>query len=89
VIEVSGELDISTAPELSQAIQEVVDPELDRIELDCADLRFLDSTGLSVIMAAWKALNGRSSQPVVLRNARPAVERVLRVAGLDDLLIEH
>jgi anti-sigma B factor antagonist len=76
----SGELDIGTAPKLERALLE--DREAgDRVVLDLADLEFIDSTGLRVIVqAAAAAEQGRWE--LRLRHGRPAVRRVFEISGV-------
>jgi len=76
----SGELDIGTAPKLERALLEDREPG-DRIVLDLADLEFIDSTGLRVIVqAAAAAQQGRWE--LRLRHGRPAVRRVFEISGV-------
>jgi anti-anti-sigma factor len=76
----SGELDIGTAPKLERALLENRVAG-DRIVLDLADLEFIDSTGLRVIVhAAAAAEQGRWELRV--RHGRPAVRRVFEISGV-------
>ena len=76
----AGELDIGTAPKLERAL--LVDRMAgDRVVLDLADLEFIDSTGLRVIVqAAAAAEQGRWE--LRLRHGRPAVRRVFEISGV-------
>lgn len=49
-----GELDIATAPVLHQHLFELVDQGWTDIALDFAELRYIDSTGLSVVIMTLK-----------------------------------
>ncbi len=76
----SGELDIGTAPKLERALLEDRVAG-DRIVLDLADLEFIDSTGLRVIVqAAAAAEQGRWE--LRLRHGPPAVRRVFEISGV-------
>ena len=76
----SGELDIGTAPKLERALLENREAG-DRVVLDLADLEFIDSTGLRVIVqAAAAAQQGRWE--LRLRHGRPAVRRVFEISGV-------
>jgi anti-anti-sigma factor len=79
---VSGELDMSSAPKLADCMQAVLATRPDRVVVDCADLTFIDSSGLAVLMTAWNETDGRTA----LRNLRPIVRRVVDVTGLNDLV---
>jgi anti-anti-sigma factor len=76
----AGELDIGTAPKLERALLEDRVAG-DRVVLDLADLEFIDSTGLRVIVhAAAAAEQGRWE--LRLRHGRPAVRRVFEISGV-------
>ena len=76
----SGELDIGTAPKLERALLEDREPG-DRIVLDLADLEFIDSTGLRVIVHAVAAAE-RGGWELRLRQGPPAVRRVFEISGV-------
>ena len=76
----AGELDIGTAPKLERALLE--DRRAgDRIVLDLADLEFIDSTGLRVIVQAAAAAE-QGHWELRLRHGRPAVRRVFEISGV-------
>ena len=83
-----GEVDLATAPKLSAAFADLLEDRPDRIELDCANLRFLDSSGLQVLVAAWDSMKDRATMPVVLTNVSPLIKQVLEACGLRNLLME-
>lgn len=80
----AGEIDLANAA--------VVDDELRRIEasdaavilVDLGGISFIDSTGIKVLMGA--ALRSRETSRLLLERPSPAVLRVLRIAGVADLL---
>jgi anti-sigma B factor antagonist len=76
----AGELDIGTAPKLERALLEDRAPG-DRIVLDLADLEFIDSTGLRVIVHAVAAAE-RGGWELRLRQGPPAVRRVFEISGV-------
>jgi len=71
-LELRGELCIASLEPLATALAEIDGA----VTLDLADLRFMDSTGLSIILK--RLLLG----PVTLLDVAPQVERVLELAGL-------
>ncbi len=86
VIAVSGELDMSTAPDLSDALADVVDRHPRDLTVDLADLAFIDSTGLTVLVRASKQLRDHDAT-LRLASPTPSVRRVLEIVGLDHLLV--
>lgn len=85
-IPIRGEVDVATAPGLLRRLDAAIDSHPgEAVVVDLADVTFIDSTGLGVLAASGKravALGG--SLGVV--NARPAVQRVLHITGLDRVL---
>jgi anti-sigma B factor antagonist len=85
VVSVFGEVDISTAPKLLEAMGAALDSG-DTVVLDLAAMTFIDSQGLKVLIAAHtRAQEGRLRR-VVLRSPQPQARQVLEVTGLDRLL---
>jgi anti-sigma B factor antagonist len=85
VIELHGELDLLGAPALQGEIE---NPELEATEmvvLDLGDLRFVDSAGLRVILAAHERSQQRG-QAFALSRGSAQVQRLLSIAGLDEHL---
>lgn len=86
VVRASGELDLSTAPVLERAIGGPLDdPAIRSITLDLRSLRFIDSTGLRIVLMTDGKLraDGRRLQ---LIKGPPAVHRVFELALLDERL---
>lgn len=84
IIRPSGELDIATAPRLERAVLSGREAG-DRIVLDLAELEFIDSTGLRVIVRAVEAAT-LGGWELRLRPGPPAVQRVFQIAGVADAL---
>ena len=78
-----GRLDTVTAPELEQAIQEVL-PGLTELELDFARLDYISSAGLRVLLAAQKAMNKQGGMKI--RNVNEAIMDIFEVTGFSDIL---
>jgi anti-sigma B factor antagonist len=76
----TGELDIGTAHRLERALLEGREPG-DRVVLDLADLEFIDSTGLRVIVHAVNAAE-RGRWELRLRHGPRAVRRVFEISGV-------
>lgn len=86
VVSVFGEVDLATAPELMAAVRAALEVDEPRVVLDLANMTFIDSQGLKVLIDAYtRAQAGRAAR-VVLRSPRPQARRVLEVTGLDEFL---
>jgi anti-sigma B factor antagonist len=85
VLELVGELDVVSAPELARRLGEVLAQSHPRVILDLGGLKFVDSAGVSVLIKAKRdaEANGRT---LVLRRPTEQVERVFALVGLTDWL---
>jgi anti-anti-sigma factor len=83
VIALVGELDPHTAPllehEIADGLADEVSPR--RVILDVAELGFMDSSGLRVIIRAHQELEARGAQ-LVLRSPSETVLRLLEITDL-------
>ncbi len=86
VVAVRGELDMSTAPELSRSLADVLDEHPQRVTLDLGDLSFIDSTGLTLLVKTSHHLKEHEGA-LQLTHPTPPVRRVLEIVGLDGLLV--
>jgi anti-anti-sigma factor len=76
-VDLAGELDVATAPELRHRLHDVMDAEGD-VWLDCSELTFADSTGLDALTRLAKTLRSQERR-LVLTNVRPLVRRAMDV----------
>ena len=88
VIVLAGELDPHTAPllehEIADGLAEEVSPK--RVVLDVAQLGFMDSSGLRVIIRAHQELEARGAS-LVLRSPSETVLRLLDITDLRNHLV--
>jgi anti-sigma B factor antagonist len=83
VVALSGDLDIATAPSLRAELSEVNARGGD-VVVDLRGLRFIDSTGLGVLVAARRDASDRGHK-VTLRGPSSNVVHLLAISGLDGL----
>ena|SRR5436305_11873991 len=85
-VEVSGELDLSSALVFEEALRRIEDeaqPEL--LVLDLRSLKFMDSTGLRLILSAHaRAVNQDRKLGIIEGGA--AIQRIFRLTGVVDRL---
>jgi anti-sigma B factor antagonist len=85
IIAVFGEVDLATAPELKESLLAAVASGATDIVLDLSATDFLDSTGLSAVVAAYKRVRAHDgTMQVVVGN--PRVRRVFEITNLDRVL---
>jgi len=81
-VTLSGELDLSTAPQVEQALAEAEEKGPETMVLDLRRLAFMDSTGLRVVLAADGRAR-RDGRRLEVVPGPPQVHRVFRIALLD------
>ena len=87
-LKVSGELDLSVAPQLHNHLQELFVAGATSIYVDLLDASFLDSTALGVLVNALNQSQGLGGR-VHLIVTEPQILRVLTITGLSDAFTLH
>ncbi len=85
VLTVSGEIDLFTAPDLRAAASAALDRGAQRIVVDLTSVRFLDSTGLGVLIGIMKRVRPAGGS-VAIVNTNPTTAATFSITGLDDVL---
>ena len=82
-VAVSGEVDVSCADELRTCISRVMEHESKGIRIDIANMPYIDSTGIGVLVGAAHAA---TEQGITFEIVRPQrnVARVLDLLGVRD-----
>lgn len=90
LLEVNGELDLSTAAQLEEPLEEAVASTRSAVLIDLTDCTFIDSTGIAMVVRAWQRVDsaaGNSGEGgLVLCCQNEQVRRVLEVTGLEHSL---
>ena len=84
-VELSGELDISSASSVESRLMELERRTPSRLILDLTRVNFIDSTGLSMIINA----DGRArkdGRSLMIVSGEGVPRRILRTVGLEDRL---
>ena len=80
-----GEVDIATAPILRSVLNEAYKEEPGDITLHFDQLRYMDSTGLGVIIGAYDKMK-ESGYRIILRNPQENIQKLLYITNLDKIL---
>jgi anti-sigma B factor antagonist len=81
IVEVSGEIDVYTAPRLREKIISLVDGGNYRLIIDMERVEFLDSTGLGVLVGGLKRLRQHDGG-IDLVCTQGRILRIFRITGL-------
>ncbi|MDQ3676508.1 MAG: STAS domain-containing protein [Actinomycetota bacterium] len=82
VMNVRGEIHVSTAPEFSQRLTTAIEAGKTAIVLDLSGVEFIDSTGLSVLLNGLRRVNQLHGR-MALVCANPTVLRLFQITRLD------
>ena len=84
VMEVGGELDMDTVPQLHDVLQEATDRGARQVVLDFAEVTFMDSSGLGLLVDWYKTLRERDGR-LCLAAVQPRVRTVLVLSAVDQV----
>jgi anti-sigma B factor antagonist len=84
VLAVRGEVDVYSAPELSDNLTQLLDEGTTAIVVDLSDVAFLDSTGLGALIGARSATESAGGTlAIVCTNDR--ILKLFTITGLDNV----
>ena len=86
VVRLAGELDLYNADEVRTALAQAIESNPRRVVVDMAEVEFIDSTALGVLIEARSKL-GREG--IALAAPQLDTRRTLQVSGLDRQLPVH
>jgi anti-sigma B factor antagonist len=81
-VRVIGELDISNVEQLRACFFEIFDSGRRQVVADLAELDFMDSTGLGVMVAGLKRFRSDGGR-LVVQNPAPRVRKIFELTMLD------
>ena len=82
LVQVQGEVDISTAPLLRAVLDTVVSRRPTRVEVDLSGATFMDAEALTTLLAVRRRLAARHAT-LLLRDPSPVVVRLLELSGAE------
>ncbi len=92
-ITVHGELDMHTAPQLEQELNELLADTQARVMVDLCECEFIDSTGIALIVRSWQQLDreagGEGEGRLVLCSQNHQVQRLLKITGVESSISMH
>jgi anti-anti-sigma factor len=81
VIWLSGELDMTSVPQASAAIDAALASHPGHLVLDASSLEYMDSSGIALL-----ARMASKAREVQVRNPTPIVRRLIELTGLSQIL---
>ncbi|MGN9813680.1 STAS domain-containing protein [Micromonospora sp. BQ11] len=85
MVEVRGELDMATAPQLRDNLQRLIDAGDRQVVVDLAGVGFMDSSALGTLVVMFKALRDVDGR-LCLAAVQPGVRRLLSITSVDRVI---
>jgi len=85
IVNLSGEIDAYTAPELKERLLPLTKHPDHLVEVNMEDVEYMDSTGLGVFISALKSTKENESH-LKLVQLRERVSRLFTITGLDEVV---
>jgi anti-sigma B factor antagonist len=85
---VSGEIDLATAPQLREAVLDLIQNGSYQVLVDLRGVEFMDSTGLGVLVGALKRLREQEGDLALVCTEGPVL-KILTLTGLDRVFPIH
>lgn len=84
VLDVMGEIDVYTAPQFKEAVNEIVDGGQKHLLINMAGVTYMDSSGFGTLLSATKRLKPKGGT-VNLVKCNGAIDRILRITRLNQI----
>jgi anti-sigma B factor antagonist len=84
VIELEGEVDVYTAPQLKQQMISLLEAGTKQMVVDLTKVEYFDSTALGVLIGGLKRIRERDGN-LSLICPNPRIRRVFEITGLDKI----
>ncbi len=88
IMTLKGEIDIYTATQLKDELNDLVSEQKNEVIVDLKDVTYMDSTGLGTFVSALKHAEKAESTLRLIR-ANDRLYRLFEVTGLDDVIDVH
>lgn len=86
LVQVTGRVDSSSAPEFEAAIQKIIDDGRYRIVVDLTGVEYMSSAAFRVLISALKQVKkGTRRGNIHLAGASPKLMEVFKLGGFDEL----
>lgn len=84
VLDIEGEVDVYTSPQLKQEIVKIAETGVKHLVINLSKVEYLDSTGLGVLIGGLKRLR-ESDGNLILVGPNMRILRIFEITGLDKI----
>jgi anti-sigma B factor antagonist len=89
VLTARGEIDVATSPRLRTELTNLIARGAVDITLQFAGVTFVDSSGLGVLVGAYKRLREDGDGRIRIVGAQQSVRKIFEITGLEDALLTN
>ena len=82
--QMEGDLDLNSVNELKRVMDEAISTNKTDVSVDCAELRYIDSTGLGVLVSILKKVKEYGGKMQILE-LKPYLFKIFDVTGLTNV----
>ena len=86
IIHVNGRIDATTAPQLENQLNTLLDGNQIRLIVDFNNVDYLSSAGMRVLLAMTKRVQTLQGGMIVLHSLHDDVMEIIRMAGFEQIL---
>lgn len=79
-----GEVDIYNVDSLKSQLDSIIHKKKTDIVLDCTSLKYIDSTGLGVLVSTLKKVK-EAEKKIKIINLKPYIAKIFTLTGLDNI----
>lgn len=80
------EVDVYNAPMLKDTLHNLLDKQVADIIVDCKELKYIDSTGLGVLIGVLKRVKDNDGNISII-NLKPYIKKIFTITGLDKIFL--
>lgn len=85
MVSIKGEIDIYSIENFRTSIEKEIQTQATQIILDCSELSYMDSTGMSVLIELRNKTK-EMGQKIIMMNPRPNIKKLLSLTGVDKII---
>lgn len=88
ILDVAGEIDVYTAPQFKEAVNEVIAGGQKHLIIDMGDVTYMDSSGFGTLLSATRRLRPQGGT-INLVKCNTAIDRILRITRLNTVFATY
>jgi anti-sigma B factor antagonist len=85
-IKLIGDIDIYTSQYFKDTVYSIIDHNIMDLKFDCEELRYIDSTGLGILVGMLKKANS-SGKKIYLYKLKDSIRKLFLITELDKLFV--